>query len=95
MIEILPSILILLGMIFIFIGSIGIFKFPDFFTRCHAAGVIDGLSTVLIIFGLMIHKGFNLFSLKLFLLMCFMLITIPTSTHYLAKNAYIYFKKDE
>ena len=43
------------GIIFLLIGCIGLIRFPDFFTRLHAAGLIDTLGAGLILIGLVIE----------------------------------------
>jgi len=59
----------------------------DFYTRLHAASIIDTLGAMLILFGLMLYYGFNIVSLKLLLILIFILITTPTAAHALAKSA--------
>ena len=83
----LSAILLLSGCALGVIGGIGINRFPDFYTRMHAAGVTDTLCAGLFFGGLMIHFGLTLASAKLFLIFLFMLFTCPTSTHALAKAA--------
>jgi len=75
------------GSAFVVIGGIGILRFPDLFTRFHAAGVTDTLGAGLILGGLMVHEGFTLITFKLHLILIFLLITSPTATHALAKAA--------
>ena len=43
--------LIILGLFFFFGTTIGILRLPDFYSRAHAAGKADTLSTILIILG--------------------------------------------
>lgn len=75
------------GSAFVIIGGIGLIRFPDLFTRFHAAGVTDTLGAGCIIAGLMIQAGFTLICFKLFLILVFLFITSPTATHALAKAA--------
>jgi len=86
-ITILSGLFIITGSLVIIIGLIGVFRMPDFFTRLHAASVIDTMGTMLIVVGLMLYSGINLVSLKLFLIMIFILITTPAAAHALAKSA--------
>ena len=51
-IEILSGILVILGSLSIIVGLLGVYRMPDFYTRLHAASVIDTLGTILILFGL-------------------------------------------
>ena len=86
-IEILSGILIILGSLSIIVGLLGVYRMPDFFTRLHAASVIDTLGTILILFGLILYAGLNIVSIKLLLILIFILITTPTAAHALAKSA--------
>lgn len=76
-----------LGAFLIFSGGIGVLRFPDFFTRMHAAGVTDTLATILILLGLMILAGWGIVLFKLALILLFIMLTSPTASHALAKSA--------
>ena len=69
------------------IGGIGIHRFPDFYTRLHAAGMTDTLCAALILSGLGLPSGFSLVSFKLVLVFAFILFTSPTASHVLANAA--------
>ena len=86
-IEILCGILVILGSLSIIVGLLGVYRMPDFYTRLHAASVIDTLGTILILFGLILYAGLNIVSIKLLLILIFILITTPTAAHALAKSA--------
>ena len=75
------------GAAFLVIGAIGLIRFPDFFTRIHATGIIDTMGVALTFAGLVILAGWTLPAVKLVLILCFMLLTGPTATHALAKAA--------
>lgn len=79
--------LLLSGSFFVVVSAVGVLRMPDFFTRLHAAGIIDTLGVMLIVAGLMLQAGFTLASVKLFLIFVFVLFTTPTATHALAKAA--------
>ncbi|MFL0802807.1 MAG: monovalent cation/H(+) antiporter subunit G [Agarilytica sp.] len=68
-------------------GAVGIFRFPDFFSRMHAASVTDSLGSGLIILGLVLQTSEWLVIAKLLFIMFFIFITSPTSSHALAKAA--------
>lgn len=87
MIELIASFLVVLGALIVIIGLIGVYRMPDFYTRIHAASVIDTLGTMLIITGLIILAGLSLISLKLLLILLFILFTTPAASHALAKSA--------
>lgn len=85
--NLLSWICLLVGSFFAISGGVGLLRFPDFFSRLHPAGVTDTLGAALILIGLMFQAGFNLISVKLFLILGFLLFTSPTATHALAKSA--------
>ena len=68
--------------------GLGLIRFPDFYSRMHAAGVADTLCAALIIFGLSLQSGFNLVTLKLYLILLVIWYTSPTSSFTLANTAY-------
>lgn len=85
--EILSAVCLLLGAFFSLTGAFGLFRFPDFFTRVHAASVTDSIVTLLIIAGLMLRTDFDLVTVKLLFIAIFLLLTGPTASHALAKSA--------
>lgn len=69
------------------IGGIGMHRFPDFYTRVHAAGTTDTLCAALFLLGLGLQAGFTLATFKLFLIFTFLFLTSPTAAHALANTA--------
>ncbi len=70
------------------IGGIGIVRFPDVYTRSHAAGVTDTGGAALILVGLMLQGGGALVTVKLILILVFIFFTSPTATFALIHTAY-------
>ena len=60
---------------------------PDFFTRMHAASVIETLGAGLILFGLIIQAGWTLIAVKLVMLFLLIFFASPTASHALARAA--------
>ena len=87
LIDLLSWFCLTVGGVLMVIGGIGILRFPDFFTRLHAASVTDTLCTSLIMLGLMLQAGLSLIALKLLVIVLFVFLTSPTSSHALAKTA--------
>lgn len=85
---ILTALFLVIGCFLILIASIGVIRFPDFFSRMHSAGKGDTMGQACIIIGLIIYSGFNLVSLKLIMIMIMIMIINSTASHYLAKAAY-------
>ncbi len=75
------------GSLFALIGAIGIIRLPDVFARMHGAGIIDTMGAGLILVGLMVQAGFTIVTVKLILILAFLMLTSPTATHALARSA--------
>lgn len=78
---------IVAGGLFCIIGGVGLVRMPSFFTRMHAASLIDTLGAGLILLGLVIQAGFTLVAVKLAMIGVLLLFASPTATHALAKAA--------
>jgi multicomponent Na+:H+ antiporter subunit G len=81
-------VLVSLGVFFLVAGAVGLVRFPDFYTRMHAAGKCDTLGSLLVLTGLAVHQGFDLASVKLIIVAVLIFITSPTATHAIARAAY-------
>ncbi|CAA6820353.1 MAG: Sodium:proton antiporter [uncultured Sulfurovum sp.] len=86
-IDLLSDICLLVGGILTLTGAVGLLRFPDFFTRLHAASVTETLAAMLLIIGIMLDTGWTLDSAKLMLLIFIMIIANPTITHALCRAA--------
>jgi multicomponent Na+:H+ antiporter subunit G len=87
LLDLFSWISLMAGSIFIIIGTIGLIRFPDFFTRLHAASIVDTLGCIFIMFGLMLQAGLDIVTVKLFFVVVFILFTTPAAAHALAKAA--------
>ncbi len=83
--DVASWICLLAGGAFALIGGVGMLRLPDVFARMHGAGIIDTLGLGLILVGLMIQAGFTLITVKLILILIFVLYTSPAATHALAR----------
>ncbi len=92
--NLLSVVLIVAGLVFFFGASVGVLRFPDFYTRMHAAGKGDSLSSVLILAGFAVQQlhdlslGSLLVAAKLMAIGVFIALTSPTSTHALMEAGY-------
>lgn len=85
--ETLSWVCLLLGAALGIVGGIGMHRFPDFYTRLHAASITDSLCAALFLLGLGFQAGLSLATLKLFLIFIFIFVTTPTASHSLANAA--------
>ncbi|MCB1777855.1 MAG: monovalent cation/H(+) antiporter subunit G [Candidatus Competibacteraceae bacterium] len=87
LIDLLSGLALLGGVFFVGVGSVGLLRMPDFYTRMHAAGITDTLGAGLILLGLMFQGGWTLITAKLLLILIFLWMTSPTASHALVKAA--------
>jgi len=89
MIDILLSLLILTGAIFTFIGSLGLARLHDFYTRLHGPtkATTLGVGCLLIASAIYFSVRDEGISLHEVLVTLFLFITAPVSAHLLAKAA--------
>jgi len=80
-------VLILLGILLMFTGSIGILRLPDFYCRAHASGKADTLGIMVLLAGLAVYEGMTLTSAKVLMAMLFIGLTNPVPVHALARAA--------
>ena len=79
--------LVFLGSLFVFLGGVGAIRFPDVFTRIHAAGITDTMGTLLVLAGCAVYAGPTLAAVKIAAVLAFLLLTGPTATYALANAA--------
>ena len=87
--EILVSLLLLLGALFVLIGAIGLFRLPDFFMRLHGPTKATTLGVGSLVVASLIYfsatrEGLSLHEL---LISLFLFISAPVSAYMLAKAA--------
>ncbi len=85
--DIISWLFLLTGSFFCLTGAVGLLRFPDFFSRIHAASLTDTLGAGLILTGLMIQAGWGLVLPKLLLILLFSFLAGTTASHAMAKAA--------
>ena len=86
-VEILSWLLIGIGSLALLTGAVGVLRFPDVYTRMHAASITDTLGAGALLGGLMLQAGFSLIAIKLLMMLVFLFFTSPTSSFALAHAA--------
>jgi len=84
---VLCIILVTSGILFMLVGSVGIIRLPDFYSRTHSVSKSDTLGIIFVIMGLVVYEGFTQSSLKLILIILFIALSNPVGTHALARAA--------
>lgn len=86
MIEVLGSLVVLAGAVFLFAAGLGVLRMPDSYNRIQTGTKASTLGTILVLAGLAIHHP--AWSGKLLLLVFFILLTNPLSSHALARASH-------
>ena len=73
------------GMFFLFAGTVGFLRLPDFYTRMHAISKSDTLGALLCMLGVACLCGWSLLSLKFAFIALFMFLANPTASHAIAR----------
>ncbi|TVP91953.1 MAG: Na+/H+ antiporter subunit G [Thioalkalivibrio sp.] len=87
LIELLQALLLLAGVGFFLVGTLGILRFPDVYTRVHALTKADNLGLGLIVFGLLLGAESVPVALKLLLVWGLALIASATAGYLVARAA--------
>jgi multicomponent Na+:H+ antiporter subunit G len=86
MIELIGSLFILAGAVFLFSAGLGLLRMPDAYTRIQAGTKATTLGNMLVLTGLAFYHPGWIF--KLILVIYFVLMTNPISSHALSRAAY-------
>jgi multicomponent Na+:H+ antiporter subunit G len=82
------TIALLVGALVMVLGSIGVVRMPDLFTRMQTATKPSMLGSSLIALAVSIHFGELFVTLRALLIAAFFFITAPVAAHAIARAAY-------
>ncbi|MGA1343388.1 MAG: monovalent cation/H(+) antiporter subunit G [Hyphomonas sp.] len=85
---VLGGLICLAGALICVIGTIGVLRFPDFYTRLHAASITDTSGAGLVLLGMALMAPDWLVLVKLFCMLGFLMLTSVTGSHALANAAH-------
>ncbi len=86
------------GLFFVLVGTLGILRMPDVFTRLHTAGMTDTMGAGFLTLGMILHTVVEMLHgethywtvlVRLVLMYAFLLFTSPIGTHALARAALV------
>lgn len=75
------------GTLFFIVGSIGIFRFFDLYSRLHALSKVDNLGLGFIAFGVMLHSDSFLVALKILFIWLLALLSASTLSYILSSSS--------
>jgi multicomponent Na+:H+ antiporter subunit G len=85
---------ILAGLFFMIVGTVGVLRLPDVYTRLHAAGMTDTMGAGFLILGMSLQTVLGIMHgdssywfvlIRLVLVYAFLMFTSPIATHALAR----------
>ena len=94
LLHVLSWIAVLAGLFFMLVGTLGVLRMPDVYTRLHAAGMTDTMGAGFLLLGMalqtvvdMMHgqTSYWLVLVRLVFVYLFLLFTSPIATHALAR----------
>ena len=86
----LPAeLLIMFGCVFLLAAAIGVFRFPDFYTRLHASTKLVTLGGLSIFIGAAVAFGPQHLTTRVLLIAAFFFLTAPLSAYMIARSGYL------
>ena len=82
---IIAGVLMLTGLFTLGVATVGIFRFSHMLNRIHVAAKCDSMGALLVLLGLIVLSGWNVFSLKLGLVVVFLWLCNPAASHLVAR----------
>lgn len=86
--DIAGFVIMCIGLVFVLIGVLGIYRFRDFYSRILIAAKVDTVGFITICTGAIVKQGISWFSLKVVLLVVIVMMINPVITHAIAHSAY-------
>ncbi|TCD14093.1 monovalent cation/H(+) antiporter subunit G [Oricola cellulosilytica] len=87
--TVIAGVLVLGGAFFALVAALGLWRFPDIYSRMHAASKAGTLGSGLVLLALAVHAGDTATVTRALAGIVFFLLTAPISAHLLAKSAYV------
>lgn len=79
----------LLGAVLAGIGTVGVLRFPDFYTRLHAASITDTAGVTVLLIGMALMAPGWVVVAKIAAIWVFIFLTSPTASHAIANAAHV------
>lgn len=87
MLEVMTSVLLLIGAFFILVGSIGLVRLPEFFMRLHAPTKASTLGVGGVLLASMVYAFNESLLIHELIITLFVFVTAPVSAHLLSQAA--------
>lgn len=85
--DIIAGVFCCTGVIFFIIGTTGLLRMPDIYSRLHPATKCDTLGACSVMVGMAVYSGWSFATLKLLLIIFFLLFSSATVGHAIGRSA--------
>lgn len=82
------NIFLVLAMVFLVMGAIGINTMPNIISKLLTSSLLDTMALILLIVGLVLKSNFSPISIRLLIVLLFLLLTNPVINHMITAAAY-------
>lgn len=86
---VIARVLMLIGICFIALGVLGLYRFKHFYPRILVGSKIDTVGYITLMLGVALRYGWSMSALKVLLITLLMLVVNPILTHTVARSAYL------
>lgn len=87
-IEFLSNFILILGLMFVFLGMVGLLRLPDVYNRLHATTKIGTLGAFAVMLSILLKVGFTPMGVKAITVGLFLLLTAPVAAHMIGRAAH-------
>lgn len=87
--DLVVAFFLLSGSFFMFLAGLGTFRFPDLYSRMHAATKAASFGIGLMLIGIIVHNFSWFLFIKSVLIIIFIFITAPVASHMLGRVGYL------
>lgn len=88
LVDIVTGLILVLGAVFTLVAAVGLLRFPDLYSRSHAASKAGTLGSGLLLLALALFAGDLAVASRAFAAFLFLLLTAPIGSHLLVRAAY-------
>ncbi|WP_445476108.1 monovalent cation/H(+) antiporter subunit G [Methanococcoides methylutens] len=86
--DVASTILLLIGVFFVFLGMLGLLRLPDVYNRLHATTKIGTLGVVSVMMSILLKVGFSPIGVKAITVAFFVFLTAPIAAHMIGRAAH-------
>lgn len=83
----IADILLVASMFFLIMGALGVNRLKGVYAKLLTSSMIDTMAVILLVFALMIKSGFGGMTVRLGIVLIFVLLTNPVINHVITKAA--------